>query len=143
MLPRGENARISSPTRNAWLERTGSPFLAGVTFTLAFLPYLFGGALLSSLVDRVPPRSLMIGCDLLSALVVALMAVSAVPVPALLALLFLLGLISPVASGMRNTLLTVVLPPASFIAGRSLFRIPIRVEGDAIVAECPGPLPDD
>ena len=69
-------------------ERTGSPFLAGVTFTLAFLPYLFGGALLSSLVDRVPPRSLMIGCDLLSALVVALMAVSAVPVPALLALLF-------------------------------------------------------
>ena len=24
-------------------ERTGSPFLAGVTFTLAFLPYLFGG----------------------------------------------------------------------------------------------------
>ena len=104
-------------------QRTGSPFLAGVTFTLAFLPYLFGGALLSSLVDRVPPRSLMIGCDLLSAAIVALMAVSAVPIPVLLALLFLLGLISPVASGMRNTLLVVVLPPGSFIAGRSLFRI--------------------
>ena len=41
----------------------------------------------------------------------------------LLALLFLLGLISPVAAGMRNTLLVVVLPPESFIAGRSLFRI--------------------
>ena len=41
-------------------ERTGSPFLAGVTFTLAFVPYLFAGALLSSLVDRVPPRRLMI-----------------------------------------------------------------------------------
>ena len=27
--------------------------------------------------------------------------------------------------------------------GRSLFRIPLRVEGDAIVADCPGPLPDD
>jgi hypothetical protein len=104
-------------------QRTGSPFLAGVTFTLAFLPYLFGGALLSSLVDRVPPRTLMIGCDLLSAAIVGLMALSAVPVPALLALLFLLGLISPVAGGMRNTLLTVVLPPGSFIAGRSLFRI--------------------
>ena len=39
--------------------------------------------------------------------------------PALLALLFVLGLISPVASGMRNTLLMVVLPPESFI-GRSL-----------------------
>ena len=104
-------------------QRTGSPFLAGVTFTLAFVPYLFSGALLSSLVDRVPPRRLMIGCDLLSAAIVALMASSAVPVPALLALLFLLGLISPVAGGMRNRLLVVVLPAAAFIAGRSLFRI--------------------
>jgi hypothetical protein len=104
-------------------QRTGSPFLAGVTFTLAFVPYLFSGALLSSLVDRVPPRRLMIGCDVLSAAIVALMASSAVPVPALLALLFLLGLISPVAGGMRNRLLVVVLPAAAFIAGRSLFRI--------------------
>jgi hypothetical protein len=104
-------------------QRTGSPFLAGVTFTLAFVPYLFSGALLSSLVDRVPPRRLMIGCDLLSAAIVALMASSAVPVPALLALLFLLGLISPVAGGMRNRLLVVVLPAGAFIAGRSLFRI--------------------
>ena len=104
-------------------QRTGSPFLAGVTFTLAFVPYLFSGALLSSLVDRVPPRRLMIGCDLLSAAIVALMASSAVPVPALLALLFVLGLISPVAGGMRNRLLVVVLPAGAFIAGRSLFRI--------------------
>ena len=65
----------------------------------------------------------MIGCDLLSALIVALMASSAVPVWALLALLFLLGLISPVAGGMRNRLLVVVLPAEAFIAGRSLFRI--------------------
>ena len=86
-------------------QRTGSPFLAGVTFTLAFLPYLFGGALLSSLVDRVPPRSLMIGCDLLSAAIVALMALSAVPGagaarPALPARPDLAG-----RGGMRNTLL--------------------------------------
>ena len=104
-------------------QRTASPFLAGVTFTLAFVPYLFGGALLSSLVDRVPPRRLMIACDLLSAAIVVLMASSAVPVPALLALLFVLGLISPVAAGVRNTLLAVVLPAGAFIAGRSLFRI--------------------
>jgi MFS family permease len=104
-------------------QRTASPFLAGVTFTLAFVPYLFGGALLSSLVDRVPPRRLMISCDLLSAGIVALMALSSVPIPVLLALLFVLGLVSPVAAGMRNTLLVVVLPADAFIAGRSLFRI--------------------
>jgi predicted MFS family arabinose efflux permease len=104
-------------------QRTASPFLAGLTFTLAFLPYLFGGALLSGLVDRVPPRRLMVGCDLLSAAIVALMAVSAVPVPVLLALLFVLGLISPVAAGVRNALTVVVLPAEAYIAGRSLFRI--------------------
>jgi MFS family permease len=104
-------------------QRTASPFLAGLTFTLAFVPYLFSGALLSGLVDRVPPRRLMVTCDLLSAAIVALMAMSAVPVPALLALLFLLGLISPVAAGMRNALTVVVLPAEAYIAGRSLFRI--------------------
>lgn len=104
-------------------ERTGSPFLAGLTFTLAFVPYLFSGALLSGLVDRVPPRRLMILCDLLSAAIVALMAVSAVPIPVLLALLFCLGLISPVAAGVRNTLAVIVLPAEAYIAGRSLFRI--------------------
>ena len=51
------------------------------------------------------------------------MAVSSVPIPVLLALLFVLGLISPVAAGMRNALLVVVLPANVFIAGRSLFRI--------------------
>ena len=51
-------------------QRTASPFLAGVTFTLAFVPYLFSGALLSALVDRVPPRRLMVACDLVSAAIV-------------------------------------------------------------------------
>src|SRR4029078_13449210 len=35
-------------------ERSGSPFLAGFTFTLAFVPYLFSGAPLSRLVGRRP-----------------------------------------------------------------------------------------
>jgi MFS family permease len=104
-------------------ERTASPFLAGLTFTLAFVPYLFGGALLSGLVDRIPPRRLMISCDLVSAGVVGLMAVSSVPVPVLLALIFVLGLVAPVAAGIRNALLVTVLPDAAFVAGRSLFRI--------------------
>ena len=53
-------------------ERTGSPALAALTFSLAFLPYLFAGVLLSALVDRLPARGVLVGCDLLSALIVAL-----------------------------------------------------------------------
>ena len=66
----------------------------------------------------------MIGCDLLSAAVVALMASAAVPVPVLLALLFCLGLISPVAAGMRNTLLAVVLPAG--VVHRRALALPHR-----------------
>jgi hypothetical protein len=51
------------------------------------------------------------------------MAVSRVPVPVLLVLIFVLGLVSPVAAGIRNALLVIVLPPGAFVAGRSLFRI--------------------
>ena len=104
-------------------QRTASPFLAGVTFTLAFVPYLFSrrpalGARRSR--AAAPPDG-----RLRPALggVVALMALSAVPVPVLLALLFVLGLISPVSAGMRTALARIVLPDGVFIAGRSLFRI--------------------
>lgn len=104
-------------------ERTGSPFLAGLTFSLAFVPHLFGGTLLSALVDRVAPRRLMVACDLVSAAMVAVMAAGHAPVWALLALLAVLGLISPIQSGAETAMLSVILPGDTFVAGRSLFRV--------------------
>jgi predicted MFS family arabinose efflux permease len=104
-------------------ERTGSPFLAGLTFTLAFVPSLIGGTLLSALVERLPPRRLMVGCDLLSAAMVVAMAAGHAPVWALLALLAALGLVSPIQNGTRNAVLGAILPGDSFVAGRSLFRV--------------------
>jgi MFS family permease len=104
-------------------QRTGSPFLAGLTFTLAFVPSLFAGTLLSSLVDRVPTRRLMVTCDLVSAGMVGVMAAGHAPVWALLALLTALGLLAPVQAGSRNALLAAILPGDTFVAGRSLFRV--------------------
>jgi Transmembrane secretion effector len=104
-------------------ERTGSPFLSGLTFTLAFVPSLVGGTFLSALVERFPPRRLMVSCDLLSAAMVAVMAVGHAPVWALLVLLAALGLISPVQNGTRNAVLGAILPGDGFVAGRSLFRV--------------------
>ena len=118
-------------------EKTGSPALAALTFSAAFPPYLFSGTLLSSMVDRLPARRVLVACNLASALVVGSMALVALPVWALLGLLFVLGLIAPVFSGVRAATLTparVVLAhahdepadlrvkrrtPGSFCAGRS------------------------
>ncbi len=46
-------------------DRSKSPLLAAVTFAAGFVPYLFGGLFLSGLADRLPRRSVMVGCDLL------------------------------------------------------------------------------
>ena len=41
-------------------QQSGSSFLAALTFTLAFVPHLFGGALLSGFADGMPPRRLLV-----------------------------------------------------------------------------------
>lgn len=103
--------------------RTGSPLLSALTFSLSFLPHLFGGALLSGLVDRVPARRLLVGCDLAAAGLVAAMTVSGLPVAALLALVFTVNLLAPVAAGTRSATLRDVLPPHVLVPARSLMRM--------------------
>jgi hypothetical protein len=84
--------------------RTASPLLASLTFALGFLPYLLGGGLLSSVIDRVRPRRLVASCDLVSALLAATMAWPGIPVMILLTLLLAIGTLASVSSGARVAL---------------------------------------
>lgn len=102
---------------------THSPLLSALTFSTSFVPYLFGGTLLSGLVDRVPSRRLLAGCDLGCAAVVALMTVPGLPVPVLFALLFAMSLLTPVGTGARGALVAEVLPPDAVVPARSLLRL--------------------
>ena len=104
-------------------QRTRSPLGSSLTFALGFLPHLFGGALLSSLADRFPVRRTLIGCELASAGLVALMALPGMPIPLLLALLLPLGTIAPVFQGARAASLPEVLGDDGFALGRSLLRM--------------------
>lgn len=103
--------------------QTASSLLSALAFALTFLPYAVGGTLMSGLVDRVRPRRLLAGCDLGSAALVAVMTLPGLPVPALLALQFGLGLLAPLSAGGRAALLPDVLPPAAVVPGRSLLRV--------------------
>src|SRR5262249_61537242 len=101
-----------------------SPALGAVVLALSFLPYLIGGALLGAAADRLPARRALVACDLASAVLVACMMVPGVPVPGLLALLFVNGLISPVYQGIRSAVLPEVLPPGSaYVLGRAIMRM--------------------
>jgi predicted MFS family arabinose efflux permease len=74
-------------------DRTHSALLAAVTFAASVVPAFIGGIALSGLADRFPRRRVMIACDLIRVVLVAVMAVSGIPIAVLVVLLFLVTLI--------------------------------------------------
>lgn len=103
--------------------RTGSALLSALVFALVLAPHLIAGTLLSALIDRLPARRLLVCCNLLSAALVLVISLSGMPVAAVLALAFTLGLIEPVFSGARAATLPDVLPGDAYVPGRSLMRL--------------------
>jgi MFS family permease len=73
--------------------RTGSALLAAVTFAASVVPAFIGGMTLSGLADRFPRRRVMIVCDLVRVVLVAVMAISGIPIAVLVVLLFVVTLI--------------------------------------------------
>jgi predicted MFS family arabinose efflux permease len=108
-------------------ERTRSPLLSSLTFTLGFMPYVFAGTLLSGIVDRVPPRRLLASSILGSAGLTAAMALPRMPVALLLVLLVGTGTLGGIASATQGALVRSVVPEACYVPARSLIRIASQV----------------
>ncbi|MEU4077460.1 MFS transporter [Streptomyces venezuelae] len=105
-------------------DMTRSPLLSSLTFALGFLPYLLGGTLLAGLTDRLPPRRILVVCDLVCAGCVAVMAAPTTPVALLLVLRCAIAVVSPVFNGTRMATLADILGEGDlFVLGRSLLRI--------------------
>jgi predicted MFS family arabinose efflux permease len=105
-------------------ERTKSPALAASVMALSFLPYAVGGALFGAVADRMPPRRVLVACNLVTGALVGCMVVPGLPITALLVLLLGTGLIAPVYQGVMAALMPEVLPPGPrYILGRSMMRI--------------------
>ncbi|MFJ7625525.1 MFS transporter [Streptomyces sp. NPDC097595] len=103
---------------------TSSPLLSALTFALGMLPYLVGGTLLAGIADRYPARRVLVTCDLVCAVCVAVMVLPGTPVAGLLMLRCLVAAVSPVFTGTRMAALTDILGEGElFVLGRSLLRI--------------------
>lgn len=102
---------------------TGSPLMSALAFAAGFLPYAVGGALLLAFADRWPPRAVMTGYEVLRAAVSAVLAAGLLPVPAMLALVFVTGLPSAVASASRTALLPDLLDGDRYVLGRAVFSM--------------------
>jgi predicted MFS family arabinose efflux permease len=76
-------------------DRTHSPLLTAVAYASGYLPWVIGGLFLADLADRYPRRSVMVVCDLVRTVLVAAMVIPRVPLPVLVALLFLTTMFAP------------------------------------------------
>lgn len=105
-------------------DRTGSPLLSAITFSLVFVPQLIGLVVLPRMIGRIDSRRTLVLCHVGSAALVAVMAIPGIPVVVLLVLLTALGLVAPVFTGMRAALLPEILPDHDhLLLGRSLMRV--------------------
>ena len=102
--------------------RTGSPLLAAVAFAAGYLPWLAGGVFLSRLADRWPRRGVMVGCDVVRAVLVAVMTVPGVPLGVLIGLLFAATVFSPPFEAARSALLPDVLAGERYALGAAVIQ---------------------
>ncbi|HEX4060221.1 MAG TPA: MFS transporter [Streptosporangiaceae bacterium] len=102
--------------------RTHSPLATAAAYTVGFLPWLIGGPALAGLADRIPRRTVMIGCDLASMVLVAVMAVPAVPLWALIVLLFAVTLFGSPYRAARSAMLPDILTGDRYVLGTAAMQ---------------------
>jgi MFS family permease len=104
--------------------QTRSAFWTALAFSMGFAPQAVGGALFTSLADRLPPRA-VIGVGLLTRAVPGLVIGlrPALPVPAMLALVAATAMAAPVFSAGISGLLPEVLEGDRYVLGRSVFNL--------------------
>ncbi|MCT2582846.1 MFS transporter [Actinophytocola gossypii] len=100
--------------------RTSSASLTALTYALTFLPAILGGVLLGGLADRYRRRELMVAVDVLRAVLAALMAIPALPLPVLMALVFPLTLVGPPFKAAQQALLPAILTGDRYVTGLAL-----------------------
>ncbi|WP_245627655.1 MFS transporter [Actinomadura oligospora] len=122
-------------------QRTGSALYTALTYALTYLPPIVGGPVLSGLADLFPRRTVMIMCDVARTVLVALMALRALPFWVLCVLVFLSVLLGAPFTAARAALLPDVLEGDRYVAGSAINNITHQatqmlgfVAGGAIVA---------
>ncbi|MFB7620608.1 MFS transporter [Kitasatospora sp. NPDC056181] len=102
---------------------TGSPLLSALAMFGPSLAQVVGATTLLAAADRLPPRTALAGLSLLFALGTAVQAVPGLPVPAVLAVVLVLGAVSALGGGVRYGLLNELLAKDGYLLGRSVFNM--------------------
>ena len=101
-------------------DRTRSALLAAITFVASIVPTFVGGVTLAWLADRYPRRGVMIACDLTRCAIVLVMAIPGLPLGGLVALLFLVTLVSAPFTSARAAIYPDVLKGEKYVMGTAV-----------------------
>jgi MFS family permease len=101
-------------------DRTRSALLAAVTFAASVVPTFIGGVVLSGLADRLPRRQVMIGADLASGVLVAVMALPDMPLTLLIVLLFVVTMIGALFLAARAAIYPDILEGDRYVLGTAV-----------------------
>jgi MFS family permease len=101
-------------------DRTHSALLTAVTFAASVIPLALGGVTLAGIADRLPRREVMIVCDLGSAVLVVVMALTGLPIVVLVSLLFLVALLSAPFMSARAALYPDILAGDRYVVGTAI-----------------------
>ncbi|GAB3876415.1 MFS transporter [Kibdelosporangium lantanae] len=108
-------------------DTTASELLAALGYASSYLPGVLGGQVLAAYADRLPRRRVMILCDLVRAVAIAVVAIPGLPVAVAIALLFCGQLFASPFTAARAATIPQVLEGEDYIAGNGLGNITFQV----------------
>jgi MFS family permease len=107
-------------------DRTGSPLLSAVAYAAGYVPWVIGGLLFCGLGDRLPRREVMVACDLIRAVLVAVMLIPRIPVPGLVGLLYLTTLAQAPFEAARSAILPDILTGERYALAATVMQTSFR-----------------
>jgi predicted MFS family arabinose efflux permease len=108
-------------------DRTRSPVLAAVAYAAGYVPWIVGGLLLSQIADRRPRRQVMVSCDVIRMVLVALMVLPGVPLAVLVALLFAATMFAPPFEAARSAIVPDILGGGLYALGVAIVQTTFRL----------------
>jgi len=107
--------------------RTNSVFLASLAYAVTYLPALVAGPVSGLLADIRPRREVMVVCDLVRALLVALMCLPGIPIFGLLVILLAVSAVESPFAAARAALVPDLLEGEAYPVGQSLTQVTDQV----------------
>ena len=101
---------------------TRSPLLTAIAYAAGYLPWVIGGLFLAGVADRRPRRSVMVVCDVVRAVLVAIMVIPVLPLGVLVALLFAATMFAPPFESARAAITPDILQGERYALGTAVIQ---------------------